>query len=101
MLISETHFTTKTYFYIPGYKLCYTNHPNGTAHGGTAILVKVTIMFYELLKYEAQTIQATSIKVQGILHEITKNTQSNTIKQNTQNGTYISIKIHNIILVQN
>jgi len=71
MLISETHFTTKTYFYIPGYKLCHTNHPDGSAHGGTAILVKDTIMFYELLKYDEQAIQATSIKVQGMLHEIT------------------------------
>jgi hypothetical protein len=35
------------------------------------ILVKDTIMFYELLKYEEQAIQATSIKIQGILHEIT------------------------------
>ena len=71
MLISETHFTTKTCFYIPGYKLCHTNHPDGSAYGGTAILVKDTIMFYELLKYDEQAIQATSIKVQGILHEIT------------------------------
>jgi exonuclease III len=100
MLISETHFTTKTYFYIPGYRLCHTNHPDVTAHGGTAILVKDTIMFYELLKYEEQAIQATSIKVQGILHEITKNTQNNTLKQNTQNETYISVKIHKIYLIK-
>jgi exonuclease III len=40
LLISETHFTTKNYFRIPQYKLCYTNHPDGTAHGGTAILIK-------------------------------------------------------------
>jgi len=71
MLISETHFTTKTYFYKPGYKLCHTNHPDGSARGGTIILVKDTIVFYELLKYEEQAIKATSIKVQGILHEIT------------------------------
>ena len=71
MLISETHFTIKTYFYIPGYKLCHTNHPDGSAHGGSAILVKDTSMFYELLRYEEQAIQATSIKVQGTLHEIT------------------------------
>ena len=45
MLISETHFTTKTYFYIPGYKVCHTNHPDGSAHGGTAILAKDTVMF--------------------------------------------------------
>ena len=74
MLISETHCTIKNYFYIPDYKLCHTNHPDESAHEGTAILVKDTIMFYELLKYEEQAIQATSIKVQGILHEMTVTT---------------------------
>jgi hypothetical protein len=43
LLVSETHFTTKTYFTIPEYKLCYTNHPDGTALGGTAILINYTI----------------------------------------------------------
>ena len=38
LLISETHFITKIYFSIPRYKLYYTNHPDGTAHEGTAIL---------------------------------------------------------------
>jgi exonuclease III len=59
LLISETHFTTKNYFSIPRYKLYYTNHPEGTAHGGTAILIKETIEQYELLKYEEDSIQAT------------------------------------------
>jgi hypothetical protein len=60
-LISETHFTTKNYFSIQRYKLYYTSHPDGTAHGGTAILMKETIEHYELLKYEEDSIQATSI----------------------------------------
>ena len=42
-----------------------------TAHGGTAILIKDTITYYERLKYEEEAIQATSIKVKGLLHEIT------------------------------
>ena len=42
LLISETHFTSKNHFTIPGYDLCCTNHPYGTAHGGTAILIKAT-----------------------------------------------------------
>jgi hypothetical protein len=71
LLISETHITLKNYFTIPGYKLCHTNHPDGTAHGSTALLTKDTIMYCELLKYKAYAIQATSIKEQGILHEIT------------------------------
>ena len=63
LLISETHFTTKNYFSIPRYKLYNTNHPDGTVHRGTAILKKETIEHYELLKYEEDSIQATSIKV--------------------------------------
>jgi len=63
LLISETHFKTKNYFSIPRYKLYYTNHPDGTAHGSTAILIKRKIEQYELLKYEEDSIQATSIKL--------------------------------------
>jgi exonuclease III len=43
MLISETHFTTNTYFQIPQNNNYYTNHSDGTAHAGTAVLVKQTI----------------------------------------------------------
>jgi len=48
LLISETHFTYKNYFRTPSYKLCHTTHPDGTAQGGTAILVKDSIQHYEL-----------------------------------------------------
>jgi hypothetical protein len=40
MLISETHFTTKSYIKIPTYSMYDTQHPDGTAHGGTAIIIK-------------------------------------------------------------
>lgn len=42
-LITETHFTQYSNFYIPGYKLVKANHPDNTAHGGVAI--KSTIIF--------------------------------------------------------
>jgi len=45
--------------------------PRRTAHGGTAILIKESIQHYELLKYEEESIQATSIKVVGFPYEIT------------------------------
>jgi hypothetical protein len=41
MLISETHFTTKSYIKIPNYTVYDTQHPDGTAHGGTAIIIKI------------------------------------------------------------
>jgi hypothetical protein len=71
LLISETHFTSKNYFTIPGYKLCCTNHPDNTAHAGSAIIIKNTIAYYEQLKYAEAAIQATSVRVKGFLHELT------------------------------
>jgi len=71
LLISETHFTTKNYFSISSYKLYYNNHPDGTVHGSTAILIKESIEHYELLQYEEDSIQATSIKLKGFPYEIT------------------------------
>ena len=69
-LISVTHFTSKSHLVIPGYNLCCTNHPDGTAHGGTAILIKSTIAYFELLKYTEAEIQATSINVRGPFNDI-------------------------------
>ena len=47
------------------------NHPDETTHEGTAILIKHTITYYEQLKYATAAIQATSIRVKGLLYEIT------------------------------
>ena len=71
LLVSETHFTYKNYFSIPGYELCYTCHPDGTVHGGTAIIIKSTFTYYEQPKYAEATIQATSVRVSGLFHKIT------------------------------
>jgi hypothetical protein len=71
LLNSERHFTDKNYFSISRYKLYYTNHPDSTAHRGTAILIKETIEHYELLKYKEDSIQATSMKMKGFPYEIT------------------------------
>lgn len=71
MLISETHFTEKSYFKIPNYLTYYTNHPDKTAHAGTAILIKKCIKHYALPKYEKDMIQATIIKVITLPYELT------------------------------
>jgi hypothetical protein len=60
----------KNYFHIPRYKLNQTNHPDGTAHGGTAILIRQSINPYELPKYETRHIQATWVKVKALPYEI-------------------------------
>jgi exonuclease III len=40
-LISEKHFTKKSYLKLPKYTFYHTNHPAGTARSGTAILIKI------------------------------------------------------------
>lgn len=40
MLISEAHFTNKTYFKIPHFITYATNRPDNMAFGGSAIIIK-------------------------------------------------------------
>jgi len=61
----------KNHFTIPGYDLCFTNHPDGIAHEGTAILIKTTIAYHEQLKHAEAGIQATSVRVKGPMRDIT------------------------------
>jgi hypothetical protein len=60
MLISETHFTDKSYLKLPK----YTNHPAGTARGGTAIIIKTTIKHHLQSSYKQDFLQATSVSVE-------------------------------------
>lgn len=64
MLISETHFTIKSYFKLPKYSIYNTAHPDGTAHGGTAIIIKNSIKHYEQPKYRKEHLQSTSIIIE-------------------------------------
>lgn len=43
MLISQTHLTSLNFVKIYNYSIYNSNHPNGTSHGGTAIIVKSVI----------------------------------------------------------
>jgi exonuclease III len=49
LLVSETHFTDRSYFKIPHYNAYFTNHPDNTSHAGSGILIK-NISHYELPK---------------------------------------------------
>lgn len=64
LLISETHFTNKSYLKIHNYTVYDTKHPDGKAHGGSAIIIKSSIRHYELQKFSKEHIQATSIVVE-------------------------------------
>ncbi|CAH2103967.1 unnamed protein product [Euphydryas editha] len=63
LLISETHFISSSLIKIKGYNIYHTNHPDGTAHGGTAVIIKATIKHYELPQYSTEPIQATSVAI--------------------------------------
>lgn len=63
LLISETHFTSRTVFSIPYYSVYHTIHPDGTAHGGSAVIIKNSICHYEQEKFQTDPIQATTVSI--------------------------------------
>jgi exonuclease III len=71
MLIFETHFTNKSYLNLPNYAVYHTNHPAGTARGGTAIIIKNTIKHHRLSNYSQDYLQATSVSVENSVGLIT------------------------------
>jgi hypothetical protein len=56
---------------IPKYRVYSTNHPDGTAHGGSAIIIKQSIKHHERAKYSLNNIQATSVTIEDSIGEIT------------------------------
>lgn len=64
LLVSETHFTKRSSINIKNYNIYRTDHPDGTAHGGTAILIKKSIKHHEALGFKTNHIQATTVLVE-------------------------------------
>lgn len=64
LLISETHFTNRSYMRIPNYIIYDTKYPDGSAHGGTAIIIKRNIKHHESNKYEQEYLQATTVIIE-------------------------------------
>ncbi|VVC42317.1 Endonuclease/exonuclease/phosphatase [Cinara cedri] len=62
-LISETHCTPISKNFFPGYKIYRTNHPDGTAHGGSAIIISSKIQCQPIPNLQTNTIQATKIQI--------------------------------------
>jgi endonuclease/exonuclease/phosphatase family metal-dependent hydrolase len=63
ILITETYFTTKSFFRFP-HITYHTNYPAGTARGGTTILIKNSIQHNLLNPYSQDYLQATSIALE-------------------------------------
>lgn len=62
-LITETHLTNNSNFNIFGYTLYKTNHTDGSAHAGTAILISSDIKHNELPCFQEPYMQATIISI--------------------------------------
>jgi len=60
-LISETHFTKYSHISIPGYKVLKTNHPDNTAHGGVAIIIKSSIVYQPLPNFCQDYLQSCAL----------------------------------------
>jgi hypothetical protein len=50
-------------FKIPYYKVYHVPHPDGTAHGGAAVLIRSAITHHELLHHQSDKTQAANIQV--------------------------------------
>lgn len=61
--ISESHSTSHTVIRIPHYNLYFANHPDGTAHAGSAIIIRSAIDHYQLPSYTTNKIQSALVKV--------------------------------------
>lgn len=64
LLISETHFTSKNYLSVPNFKFYHVMHPDGTAHGGSAILIRDNIKHQEGQHFRTKEIQATNVVIE-------------------------------------
>jgi hypothetical protein len=57
-------FNFKGHIRIPNYTVYHSNHPNGTARGGSAIIIKRSIKHHPLPNHNHDFLQATSVSVE-------------------------------------
>lgn len=62
-LITETHYSTNSSHFFPAFNIYKTNHPDGTSHAGSAILISSLIQHHPLPGFQIPSIQATSISI--------------------------------------
>jgi exonuclease III len=71
MPISETHLSTRSYIKIPNYTIYATQYRDGTAHGGTAIIIKNGIKHHLHGHYTLEHLQATSVTIEDWIGPVT------------------------------
>jgi hypothetical protein len=67
-LISETHLTKSSLLKIYGYEIIRADHPDGTAHGGAALIISNRIEHSPLLPHRSINIQSasTTLKINSV-----------------------------------
>lgn len=63
LLISETHCTKNSYIRIKGYTAVLANHPLDVSYGGSAILIKSSLIFEEQPSVSNDEYQISHIKL--------------------------------------
>jgi hypothetical protein len=71
MLISERHFTEKSYLKLPNYTPYHTNNSPRTALGGTAIIIENSIKHHQLNSYSQYFLQAPCVLVEDSISLLT------------------------------
>jgi exonuclease III len=70
LFVSETHFTERNHMTIPNYKIHHTAHPDATAHGGKAVIIRQNLKHHVRAEYRHEHIQATNIAVEDNIGEL-------------------------------
>jgi len=66
VLVTETHFTEKSRFYIKDYTVYRTDHPDNSAHGGSAIIIKNSISHFLYPSVSTNFLQSTTLCLQFV-----------------------------------
>lgn len=64
-LISETHLNDQKTVTFNDYSVYSTNHPDGTSHGGTAVVIKNNLKHHLHSEFKEEYLQATTVTVDG------------------------------------
>lgn len=64
ILISESHATVRNSFFVRGYHVYSTPHPDGGAHAGSALVIKSNLKHSTLNAYSTDFLQATSVRLE-------------------------------------
>lgn len=62
-LISETHFTRESFIKFKNYEFYHTIHPQNTARGGSAIIIRKSLKHFEEDKLSSEEFQTTTVRL--------------------------------------